>query len=158
MLADRLRDPEKQEIAKLNLAFIDLSSGMFKETFETLASIRPARLDSADKVDFYFCKNARSFSDLADYNAGNYYRPRLHCPGHCLHRHRVALLPAGFLREPVHPGLSGAEAQTTCAPAGPSTRIRLLRLPTLTPHQLAGHHGQHGGLGRRAIGRAGARP
>ena len=133
-LADQLHSPQKQEIAKLNLAFIDLSSGMFKETFETLASIRPARLDSADKVDFYFTK-ARSFSDLADYNAGNYYRPgyiaqAVACTDTALRYCR----PASY----AYWSIQGFRAlKRNDVRASRAIYARLLRLPTLTPHQLA---------------------
>ncbi|MCR5889171.1 DUF6377 domain-containing protein [Hymenobacter sp. J193] len=73
-VAEQLRDPGKIEVAKLKLAFILLSSGMFKETFETLEAIAPGRLSDADKVDFYFLQ-ARAHSDLGDFNQDALYRP-----------------------------------------------------------------------------------
>ncbi|TYZ07430.1 tetratricopeptide repeat protein [Hymenobacter lutimineralis] len=73
-VAEQLHDPGKVEVAKLKLAFILLSSGMFKETFETLATIEPGRLSDADKVDFYFLQ-ARAYSDLGDFNQDAVYRP-----------------------------------------------------------------------------------
>ena len=73
-IAIKIKNPEKVEAAELNLASIHGSSGMFKETFEILDKIKPSLLDSTTKIDFYFIK-ARSYSDLADFNSGNYYRP-----------------------------------------------------------------------------------
>lgn len=73
-IAQQLRSPEKVEIAKLKLAFILLSSGMFKETFETLDKIKSSQLAKADKLDFYFLK-ARAYSDLGDFNQDQVYRP-----------------------------------------------------------------------------------
>ncbi len=73
-LAEQLGRPEKQEVAKLKLAFVLLSSGLFKETFETLDRIQPARLPEADKLNFYFLK-ARAYSDLGDFNQDQFYRP-----------------------------------------------------------------------------------
>lgn len=73
-VAQQLSSPEKAEIAKLKLAFILLSSGMFKETFETLDKINPSQLVEADKLDFYFLK-ARAYSDLGDFNQDQVYRP-----------------------------------------------------------------------------------
>ncbi|MBT9392090.1 tetratricopeptide repeat protein [Hymenobacter sp. NST-14] len=73
-LARQLQSPEKVEIARLKLGFILLSSGLFKETFETLESIRPARLRDPDKLDFYFLM-ARAYSDLGDFNQDLVYRP-----------------------------------------------------------------------------------
>ena len=60
--------------SKLNLAFIQVSSGMFKEAFESLESVTPALLDSASRAGLYFTK-ARAYSDLADFSASDYYRP-----------------------------------------------------------------------------------
>ena len=64
----------KIETSKLNLAFVQVSSGMFKEAFENLESIDPAPLDSANRVELYFTK-ARAYADLADFNASAYYLP-----------------------------------------------------------------------------------
>ncbi|WP_375418943.1 DUF6377 domain-containing protein [uncultured Hymenobacter sp.] len=73
-LAERLNSPEKVELAKLRLAFILLSAGLFKETFEVLDNIRPGRLRDADKLDYYFIK-ARAYNDLAYFNQDEFYRP-----------------------------------------------------------------------------------
>lgn len=73
-LATKTRSPKKIEASKLNLAFIQVSSGMFKEAFESLESVKPALLDSVDRVELYFTK-ARAYSDLADFNSSAYYRP-----------------------------------------------------------------------------------
>lgn len=74
LLATKLNSPAKVEASKLNLAFIQVSSGMFKEAFESLASIRPAQLDSAGRAALYFTQ-ARAYSDLVDFNSSEYYRP-----------------------------------------------------------------------------------
>ena len=71
-LANNSRDPRKIEVSKLNLAFIQVSSGIFKEAFETLNSIDPAPLDSAAKAELYFTE-ARAYSDLADFDSNVYY-------------------------------------------------------------------------------------
>lgn len=71
-LATVSKNPEKIEESKLNLAFIQVSSGMFKEAFENLESIDPAPLNSASRVELYFTK-ARAYTDLADFNASPYY-------------------------------------------------------------------------------------
>ncbi|RZL02471.1 MAG: hypothetical protein EOO62_22200, partial [Hymenobacter sp.] len=46
-LADQLGDPQKVAVARLKLAFILLSSGLFTETFATLAPLRAQQLSSA---------------------------------------------------------------------------------------------------------------
>jgi hypothetical protein len=73
-LAAQLHSPEKMELAKLKLAFVLLSSGLFKETFDTLDRINPARLNGPDKQSFYFLK-ARAYSDLGNFNQDQVYRP-----------------------------------------------------------------------------------
>jgi DNA-binding FrmR family transcriptional regulator len=73
-LATKIKSPAKVEASRLNLAFIQVSSGMFKEAFESLESVNPARLDSANRAELYFTK-ARAYSDLADFNSSDYYRP-----------------------------------------------------------------------------------
>lgn len=74
LLATVSKKPEKIEASKLNLAFIQVSSGMFKEAFENLESIDPTPLDSASRIELYFTK-ARAYADLADFNASAYYLP-----------------------------------------------------------------------------------
>lgn len=71
-LATASKNPEKTEASKLNLAFVQVSSGMFKEAFENLESINPAPLDSASRVELYFTK-ARAYTDLADFNDSPFY-------------------------------------------------------------------------------------
>ena len=73
-LAAASHKPARIEVSKLNLAFIQVSSGMFKEAFDNLGSIDPAPLDSASRVELYFTR-ARAYSDLADFNASPYYLP-----------------------------------------------------------------------------------
>ncbi len=73
-LAEQLKDPEKIEVAKLKLAFVLLSSGLFKETFAALDSIDPRRLTQDDKQRFYFFKFL-TFSDFGDFNQDQTYRP-----------------------------------------------------------------------------------
>jgi hypothetical protein len=73
-LAAKIKSPEKVEVSKLNLAFIQVSSGMFKEAFEGLESVNPVLLDSANRAELYFTK-ARAYSDLVDFNSSDYYRP-----------------------------------------------------------------------------------
>ena len=113
-LAGQLKSPEKMEVARLKLAFVLLSSGLFKETFETLDGIRPRRLSPADRQSFYFLK-ARAYSDLGDFNQDQTYRP--------------ALLRPGPAPTPIRPCSSASRAPTSscrCRSFGP-------RKPTIWP-------------------------
>ena len=57
---------------KTRIAFILLSAGMFKETFESLNEINPRLLNDSSKSEFYLLKE-RAYWDLADYNNDKYY-------------------------------------------------------------------------------------
>lgn len=133
-LALKLNEPQQLELAKLNLAAIHSSSGMFKEAFEQLATIRPALLDSAGKAEFYFNK-AKSYSDLADFNLGNYYRPAyvakaIACVDTALHYSR----PGSY----EYLSLQGFRAlKSNNFRGSQAIYARILRLPGLTLHQVA---------------------
>ncbi|GAB3727414.1 DUF6377 domain-containing protein [Hymenobacter agri] len=133
-LAAQLRSPEKMEVAKLKLAFVLLSSGLFKETFDTLDRIDPRRLTAADKQSFYFLK-ARAYSDLGDFNQDQTYRPAYYAK---------ALAYADTAGRLARPGsyeylaVQEFRAQkTNNLVAGAAVYQQILRLPHLSLHQLA---------------------
>lgn len=133
-LAGQMNSPQKKEVAKLKLAFVLLSSGLFKETFETLERINPHWLTDSDKHNFYFLK-ARAFSDLGDFNQDNTYRPvyyakALACADSALQ----------FCRSGSYESLSVQEFRALKKGALPSAIAlygQIRRLPHLTLHQLA---------------------
>ncbi len=57
---------------KIKLAFILLSAGMFKETFECLNQINTHVLSNEAKLDYYSTKS-RAYADLAEYNGDKAY-------------------------------------------------------------------------------------
>ena len=133
-LAKQLHSPAKLEVAQLKLAFILLSSGLFKETFETLDSITPGRLTTDDQHSFYFLK-ARAYSDLGDFNQDQTYRPVYYAKA--LAYADTALL---FCRPGSYDYLSVQEfraQKTNDLPAGAAVYAQIRRLPHLTLHQLA---------------------
>jgi hypothetical protein len=69
-----LKDPAKIALSKIKLGFVLLSSGMFKETFDSLKTVNVKLLDNEAKKDYYFL-NARTYYDLADFDKDNYYTP-----------------------------------------------------------------------------------
>ena len=69
-----LKDPAKIAYGKLKFAFISLSSGMFKETFDSLKTVNVNLLSTDAKKEYYFL-NARTYYDLADFDKDNYYTP-----------------------------------------------------------------------------------
>lgn len=133
-LAGQLRDPGKIALAQLRLAFILLSSGMFKETFDTLTHLDVRQLTAADKLSYYFLL-ARAYSDLGTFNQDSYYRPADYAKSLayadtarqlCRVSSYECLAVQGFIAQK-HNDLA---AGTRCYQA-------VRRLPGLTPPQLA---------------------
>jgi hypothetical protein len=69
-----LNDPEKIAYSRIKLGFILLSSGMFKETFDSLKTVNVRLLDTEARKEYYFL-TARTYYDLADFDKDNYYTP-----------------------------------------------------------------------------------
>lgn len=67
-----INDPVKIGYAKIKIGFILLSSGMFKETFDTLKSIKVTNLPKEIKEEYYLL-TARTYYDLADFDKDGYY-------------------------------------------------------------------------------------
>lgn len=133
-IAEQLNSPRKTEVAKLKLAFILLSSGMFKETFETLDSVRPDGLTEADKLEFYFLK-ARAYNDLGDYNQDQVYRPAYYAKALA-----YADTALRFTRPGSYDYLSIQEfraIKTGNLRGGVAIYNQIRRLPHITLHQLA---------------------
>lgn len=77
----RLLNIAKQEnndslyhIAKIRQSFVLLSSGMFKEAFDSLNTINSKNLSRSLKAEF-FTLTARCYYDLADYDNDKYHAP-----------------------------------------------------------------------------------
>jgi tetratricopeptide (TPR) repeat protein len=71
-LAPLLNDYEKTVHAKMKLGFTLLSSGLFKESLDTLESIDIHRC-SRQMLQEYYRIIARTYYDLADYDSDEYY-------------------------------------------------------------------------------------
>ncbi len=71
-VAYQLRDPEKIGYAKIQMGFATLSAGMFKETFDTLQTVRFEELHDSSKVA-YCAVMARALYDINDFNRDTYY-------------------------------------------------------------------------------------
>ena len=62
-----LNDAEKISYSKVNLGFVLVSSGMFKEGLDTLVRVNPKVLNPDQQFEYYFLM-ARANFDLTDYN------------------------------------------------------------------------------------------
>ena len=65
--AASLNDTLLLKYAKIKTNFVLLSSGMFKEVFDSLSYLNPHGLDDSAKAEYYILKT-RSYFDLSDYN------------------------------------------------------------------------------------------
>ena len=70
--AVKLNDPVKINDSKINICFVLLSSGMFKEAFEVINGINVSKLDKDEKVNFFILK-ARACYDLSAFVGNKYY-------------------------------------------------------------------------------------
>ncbi len=68
----QLHDPTKINYARLKMCFILMSSGMYKELFDSLKTIKSQTLHDSSKLDFYTIMG-RSYDDLGHYNNDQYY-------------------------------------------------------------------------------------
>ena len=68
----QLKDNSKIGYARVQLGFILVSSGMFKETFDSLASAPVGYMADSTKVQYYYVM-ARAYYDLGTYNNDNHY-------------------------------------------------------------------------------------
>jgi len=69
-----IKDPVKIAYSKVKFGFIFLSSGMFKEAFDSLKTVNVNLLDKNEKQEFYFLI-ARTYYDLSDFDNDKYYAP-----------------------------------------------------------------------------------
>ncbi|WP_354578787.1 DUF6377 domain-containing protein [Hymenobacter sp. UYP22] len=133
-IARQLNSPEKTEVAKLKLAFILLSSGMFKETFDELNSIRPSYLSQADKLDFYFLQ-ARAYSDLGNFNQDQAYRPAYNTKALAYADTALRFSQPGSYEQLAVQQFKAVKSGNL--PEGVALYQRIRRLPQLSVHQLA---------------------
>ncbi len=74
LISRKLNDKFKFYDSKTKLAFILLSAGMFKESFDCLNEINTRFISDSTKIDYYSFKS-RAYSDLADYNNNKNFTP-----------------------------------------------------------------------------------
>jgi hypothetical protein len=73
-VAYAMRDSEKIAYAKIRLGFVLVSSGMFKETLDSLVNIDVSGLPDSIRRDYYSIL-ARTYYDLGDFDKDRYYTP-----------------------------------------------------------------------------------
>jgi hypothetical protein len=73
-LARQMNDPGRTNYAGIKLAFVLLSSGMFKETGDYLANLNIQGLPDSARAEYYTLMG-RYYYDLSDYSADQYFAP-----------------------------------------------------------------------------------
>ena len=132
--AKLLNDPAKEAAAKMKLSFTLLSSGMFKETLETLNQINVKLFSDTDKIEYYFLKG-RSYFDLSDFDRNADYSAIYNPKGIACIDSALALSKADSYDVLTLSGLKYLRAGNE--EEGAKIYNTLLRRPGLTPHQYA---------------------
>ena len=73
-LSRAMHDKPKEDLSKIKMGFILLSSGMFKETFDSMRGIDAHNLDDSIKMEYYSIIT-RAYYDLAQYDNDRNYAP-----------------------------------------------------------------------------------
>ncbi|WDF76736.1 DUF6377 domain-containing protein [Mucilaginibacter sp. AW1-7] len=132
--AAKLNDPNRMAFAKMELGFTLISSGMFKETLETLNGISLQYLSTDDKVEYYFLK-ARSYFDLSDFDRNVDYSAMYNPKGIQFIDSALSLASPGTYN---YYALRGLQALRKADNTGAvKDYTALLKLKNLTPNQFA---------------------
>lgn len=134
LTAGKLADPAKLAHAKMELGFTLISSGMFKETLETLNQVDIKLFSDSDKIEYYFLKG-RSYFDLSDFDRNSDYSSIYNPKGiQCIDSALLLSKPGSY----AYLALTGLkDLRTSDYVAGIKDYTTLLNLPNLTPHQYA---------------------
>jgi hypothetical protein len=132
--AIQLNDPPLIAYANMAVGYTFISSGMFKETLETLNGINVNLLSNDDKVDYYFLK-ARSYFDLADFDRSVDYSAIYNPKGIKCIDSALEICQPGTYNFLALKGLK--DLRTGNFADGVKDYTALLNLKDLTPHQFA---------------------
>ena len=133
-VAYRLNDPSKIVYGKVKLGLVLLSSGLFKETLDSLQNIQVGGMPDSIKIDYYFLM-ARTYYDLGDFDKDPYYTPYYTRVGTEYIDSARALCPTGSYLSRYLSGLKNLKNENTEDALAELTT--LLTDYQLTPHQLA---------------------
>jgi len=134
LAANQLNDPALLSAAKMKLAFTLISSGMFKETIETLDGVNTKLLPEAGKFEYYFLRG-RSYFDWSDFDRNLDYTAIYNPLGIKCIDSAIALSQPGTYNYLVARGLK--DIRTRDNADGVKIYTTLLSLKNLTPHQFA---------------------
>src|SRR6185295_15355381 len=133
-LAYKMNDPVRISYARVKLGFILLSSGMFKETIDTLSRMRVQGLPDSIRVDYYSIL-ARTYYDLGDFDRDGFYTQRYTALGNKYVDSAKALCRPNDYNFVYLSGLKNLKNENTREAL--ANLNQLLNEYKLTPHQLA---------------------
>lgn len=113
-VANDLNDPGKVSLARIKLAFVLVSSGLFKEAIDTLEHIETATLADSVRREYYYLY-ARTCYDLADFNRDDFYSPKYSQQGNMLLDSAMALAKPGSANYLLLRGLKDVHLQDITA-------------------------------------------
>jgi len=132
--AELLKDPARIGHAKVNMAFILLSSGMFKESYDEFEDIDIEKLDDKDKVEFLTLK-ARYYYDLCDFVKNNTYCVEYTNLGNQLADSAIALAPPNSYTYYFISGLKSLRSGNMDSAL--HDYLQIINLPAISKHQYA---------------------
>lgn len=130
----QLNDTARLMYAKIKLGFSLLSSGMYKETLDSLAGVNIRQLPDSCKAEYYALMG-RYYYDLGDFDNDRYHTPVYNIQGGRYLDSALALLPANTYEAAYYRGLKELRADNKAGALRVLTG--LLQRPSLTPHQVA---------------------
>ena len=129
-----LKDTGRIMYARIKLAFSLLSSGMYKEAYDSLAGIHTQWLPDSSKAEYYALLG-RYYYDLGDFDNDQYHTPIYNVQGSRYMDSALALLPVNTYQASYYRGLKELKAGNKDRASEMLTQ--LLNDPSLTQHQVA---------------------
>ncbi|HEY0609586.1 MAG TPA: DUF6377 domain-containing protein [Chitinophaga sp.] len=130
----QMNDPARMAYARIKLGFSLLSSGMYKETLDSLSAVNVQQLPDSGKAEYYALLG-RYYYDLGDFDNDKYHTPVYNILGGRYIDSALVLLPANTYEAAYYHGLKELKANNKAGALRILTGI--LERPSLTPHQVA---------------------
>lgn len=130
----QLNDPARLMYARMKLGFSLISSGMYKETLDSLSAVNIRELPDSGKAEYYALLG-RYYYDLGDFDNDRYHTPVYNVLGARYLDSALALLPASTYEAAYYRGLKELKADNKTGAFRILTGI--LQRPSLTHHQVA---------------------
>jgi hypothetical protein len=129
-----MKDPDRIVYAKIKLGFTLVSSGLFKETFDSLNTLRAEGAPDSIRAEFYSLMG-RYYYDLGDFDADSYYTERYNKKGSLYIDSALALYPPNSFQYWYFQGLQHLKGGQVDDAAVYFRKI--IGRPDLSPHQVA---------------------